>query len=77
MDADEKEMEQKMIKAILGMPEQVRDRFKALHMLSEKRNKLNDHFNQIVDDLSEKVYKEQRVPVNTRFEKIVDGEYEP
>ena len=38
MDKDEKEMEQKMIKSILAMPEQVRDRFKALHMLSEKRN---------------------------------------
>ena len=45
MDADEKEIEQKMIKTILAMPKEVQDRFKVLHMLSDKRSKLNDEFN--------------------------------
>ena len=45
MDADEKEIEQKMIKTILNMPKEVQDRFKVLHMLSDKRSKLNDEFN--------------------------------
>ena len=44
-DPDEKEIEQKMIKTILGMPKEVQDRFKILHMLSDKRSKLNDEFN--------------------------------
>lgn len=44
-DPDEKEIEQKMIKTILGMPPEVQDRFKILHMLSDKRSKLNDEFN--------------------------------
>ena len=56
MDKDEKEMEQKMIKTILSMPEKVQARFKALHMLSEKRNKLNDKFNELVDKVSKKYY---------------------
>ena len=33
-----------MIKTILGMPKAVQDRFKVLHMLSDKRSKLNDEF---------------------------------
>lgn len=45
-----------MIKTILNMPEKVRDRFKVLHMLSEKRNKLNDKFNELVDKVSKKYY---------------------
>lgn len=66
IEQDEKEMEQKMIKAILAMPAQVRDRFKALHMLSERRNNLNNHFNTIVDKLSKKYYDEKRVPINEK-----------
>lgn len=45
MDPDEKEIEQKMIKTILGMPSEVQARFKVLHMLSDKRSKLNEEFN--------------------------------
>ena len=44
-DPDEKEIEQKMIKTILSMPKEVQNRFKILHMLSDKRSKLNDEFN--------------------------------
>jgi len=46
-------------------------------MLSEKRNKLNDTFNQLVDDMSEKIHKERRVPIDERFDKILGGEHEP
>ena len=45
-DAEEKEIQPKMIKTILAMPKEVQDRFKVLHMLSDKRSKLNDEFNE-------------------------------
>ena len=50
-DPDEKEIEQKMIKTILGMPKEVQDRFKILHMLSDKRSKLNDEFSEACKNL--------------------------
>jgi len=52
-DADEKEIEQKMIKTILNMPKEVQDRFKVLHMLSDKRSKLNDEFNEACKKLEQ------------------------
>jgi len=55
VDPDEKEIEQKMIKTILGMPKAVQDRFKVLHMLSDKRSKLNDEFNDAVKKLEAKM----------------------
>lgn len=55
MDADEKEIEQKMIKTILNMPKEVQDRFKVLHMLSDKRSKLNDEFNEACKKLEQKI----------------------
>ena len=66
IDKDEKELEQKMIKVIEGMPPAVRDRFKVLHMLSEQRNKLNDEFNDVLNKLSHKYYDEQTKPVYVR-----------
>jgi hypothetical protein len=54
-DPDEKEIEQKMIKTILNMPEQVQNRFKVLHMLSDKRSKLNDEFNEACKKLEAKI----------------------
>ena len=55
MDADEKEIEQKMIKTILNMPKEVQDRFKVLHMLSDKRSKLNDEFNEACKKLEQQI----------------------
>jgi len=52
-DADEKEIEQKMIKTILNMPQEVQDRFNVLHMLSDKRSKLNDEFNEACKKLEQ------------------------
>ena len=54
-DADEKEIEQKMIKTILSMPKDVQARFKVLHMLSDKRRKLNDEFNDACKKLESSV----------------------
>jgi hypothetical protein len=41
---EEKEIEQKMVKIISKMPAQVQARFKVLKVLSDKRSKLNDEF---------------------------------
>jgi hypothetical protein len=60
MDADEKEIEQKMIKTIVGMPKEVQDRFKVLHMLSDKRSKLNDEFNEACKKLEAKIMEKKR-----------------
>lgn len=51
MNSEEKEMEQKMIKTILGMPTEVQDRFKVQHMLADMRHKLNDEFDDLVKKL--------------------------
>jgi hypothetical protein len=50
-DPDEKEIEQKMIKAILSMPKDLQDRFKALHMLSDQRSVINDQYNESVNKI--------------------------
>ena len=44
-----------MIKTILNMPKEVQDRFKVLHMLSVKRNKLNDEFNESCIKLEQQI----------------------
>ena len=60
MDADEKEIEQKMIKTIQQMPKEVQDRFKVLHMLSDKRSKLNDEFNEACKKLEQKIMEKKK-----------------
>jgi len=44
MNDEEKEIEQKMIKVISLMPKEVQARFKGLKILSDKRSRLNDTF---------------------------------
>jgi hypothetical protein len=75
MDADEKEIEQKMIKTILNMPKEVQDRFKVLHMLSDKRSKLNDEFNDACKKLEAQIF-EKKKPYLDKRKKIVMGELE-
>ena len=41
---EEKEIEQKLIKVIQSLPKEVQDRFKALKVLSDRRSKMNDAF---------------------------------
>ena len=42
LSKDERELEQKMVKTISGMPAKIQNRFKILHMLSDERSKIND-----------------------------------
>ena len=75
MDADEKEIEQKMIKTIQSMPKEVQDRFKVLHMLSDKRSKLNDEFNEACKKLEAKIL-EKKKPFLDQRKDIIAGETE-
>ena len=75
MDADEKEIEQKMIKTIVSMPKEVQDRFKVLHMLSDKRSKLNDEFNEACKKLEAKILEKKR-PFLDQRKSIIAGELE-
>lgn len=55
-----------MIKTIENMPKEVQERFMVLHMLSNKRSKLSDEFNEACSKLEQKImdkkkpYLEQR-----------------
>lgn len=75
MDPDEKEIEQKMIKVILGMPAEVQDRFKVLHMLSDKRSKLNEEFNEACKKLEAKIM-EKKKPLYEKRKTFISGESE-
>jgi hypothetical protein len=72
-DPDEKEIEQKMIKSILNMPENVQNRFKVLHMLSDKRSKLNDEFNEACKKLEAKIMA-KKAPFMEKRKQIIAGE---
>ena len=72
MDPEEKEIEQKMIKTILGMPKEVQDRFKVLHMLSDKRSKLNDEFNEACEKIEKKIREKQK-PLYDQRKEIITG----
>lgn len=72
-DPDEKEIEQKMIKTICNMPEQVQNRFKVLHMLSDKRSKLNDEFMDACKKIEEKMNAKKKPYLDQRTQ-IINGE---
>jgi hypothetical protein len=55
IDDEEKEIEQKMIKVISLMPAKVQDRFKVLKVLSDKRSKLSDQFDEEIKALEAKI----------------------
>ena len=74
-DPDEKEIEQKMVKTILSMPENIQNRFKVLHMLSDKRSKLNDEFNEACKKIEMKT-NEKKQPLYELRKKIIAGEVE-
>lgn len=73
MSSEEREIEQKMIKIISGMPKTVQDRFKVLHMLSDERSKINDEFDLKVKELQMK-FAEKKKPLLELRNKIVSGE---
>jgi len=68
-----KEIEQKMIKTIENMPKEFQDRFKVLHMLSDKRSKLNDEFNEACKKLEAKIL-EKKKPFLHQRKQIIAGE---
>ena len=72
-DPDEKEIEQKMIKAILSMPKDLQDRFKALHMLSDQRSVINDQYNESVNKIESQV-REETAPFLIERKQIISGE---
>jgi len=72
MSAEERLIEQKMIKIITGMPKIVQDRFKVLHMLSDERSKINDEFDIKVKELQMKIAEKKR-PLLEQRNKIVAG----
>lgn len=73
MDEEEREIEQKMIKVIQKMPNNVQDRFKMLHMLSDQRSKINDEFEKEVKALEAK-YAAKKQPLFETRKQIIAGE---
>merc|ERR1712113_29761 len=73
MSKEEKELEQKMIKVITKMPESVQPRFKALHMYSDERSKINDLFEAEVKKLTARIEEKKR-PILERRDNILRGE---
>jgi len=72
-DPLEKEIEQKMVKTILQMPKEIQDRFKVLHMLSDKRSKLNDEFNEACKQIESKM-RDKKKPLLLKRKEIISGE---
>jgi len=62
-----------MIKTILNMPKDVQARFKVLHMLSDKRSKLNDEFNDACKKLEASVNAKKKPFLDQRTN-IIKGE---
>ena len=62
-----------MIKTILAMPEEVQERMMVLHMLSNKRAKLNDEFNEACFKLEQKI-RDKKQPYYDQRRKTIQGE---
>jgi len=75
MDAEEIELEMKMIKVISKMPEKIQARFKVLHMLSDERSRINDNFEKELKALEAKM-ELRRAPILEQRAKIIAGEVE-
>ena len=74
IDDDEKEIEQKMIKVIAGMPDKVQARFKVLKVLSDKRSKLSDVFDKEIKEIEAKIAAKKK-PLYELRTKIISGEH--
>ena len=68
----EKEMEQKMIKVISRMPENVQKRFQSLYVFSDERSKINDQFEKEVRELSE-AFEKRKLPILQKRDAILEG----
>jgi hypothetical protein len=74
MSAEEKLIEQKMIKMIQKMPKNVQDRFKALKVLSDRRSQTSDKHEIDGKEISLKLENDKRIPLYNRRKLIVEGE---
>lgn len=74
IDDDEKEIEQRMIKVIAGMPDKVQARFKVLKVLSDKRSKLSDEFDKEIKEIEAKIAAKKK-PLYELRTKIISGEH--
>lgn len=66
------EMEQKMIKVISKMPENVQKRFQSLYVFSDERSKINDQFEKEVRELSE-AFEKRKLPILQKRDAIIEG----
>ena len=66
------EMEQKMIKVISRMPENVQKRFQSLYVFSDERSKINDQFEKEVRELSE-AFEKRKLPILQKRDQIIEG----
>ena len=73
IDEEEKEIEQKMIKVISQMPKETQNRFKVLKVLSDKRSKLSDQFEEEIKALERRIAEKKR-PLYDARNKIIAGE---
>jgi hypothetical protein len=74
IDDDEKEIEQRMIKVIAGMPDKVQARFKVLKVLSDKRSRLSDEFDKEIKEIEAKIAAKKK-PLYELRTKIISGEH--
>ena len=72
MSKEERVMEQKMVKIIEKMPEQVSDRFRQLYVYSDERSKINDMFEKEVKELSER-FEQRKIPLLQKRDEIIYG----
>ena len=71
---EERKMEQKMIKVIGRMPENIQKRFQSLYVFSDERSKLNDLFEKEVRELAES-FERRKIPILEKRDKILSGEH--
>ena len=65
-------MEQKMIKVVERMPENVQKRFQCLYVFSDERSKINDQFEKEVRELSE-AFETRKLPILKKRDEIIAG----
>ena len=73
IDPEEKEIEQKMVKVIGMMPKEVQTRFKLLKVLSDRRSRLNDQFEEEIKTLEAKGEAKKK-PLYDARRNIIEGE---
>jgi len=73
VDEEELEIERKMVKVISLMPKDLQNRFKALKVLSDRRSKMNDQFEEEQKVLSEATETKKK-PLYEKRQLIIKGE---